>query len=386
MRRSSRIANKATEPEPAPVVPVKKPKRVAKPKKVEETEPDDESNKKAPAIFYTVADEVSKPAFNKFPTRKVIVDNADDIWGSDLVQMTTYADENDGYSYMLNVIDLFTRYAWSVPIKTKSAKDMLDGFEKIVKMNNGKTPKHLWTDEGSEYYNKTIKDWLDKHGTTIYSTHGKHKSAVIERFNRTIKTMMWKQFIPERSHNWIKLLPELLESYNNKKHKSIGMTPKEARALDDEGMQTLREKQYGNLPSQNASKPKFEVGNFVRISRIKNTFEKGYEPKWTYEFFKVAKVLPTVPYTYHLVDLHKEPVKGSFYEQELQLTKQKPDDEYLIDKVLDERDKVVTKKVKVRGKYVDKEVKVPGKKEVYVRFLGFPPSFDMWIDKDLVSS
>jgi Integrase core domain/Chromo (CHRromatin Organisation MOdifier) domain len=314
-----------------------------------------------PKIFDVIAEEISKPARSKYPTRKVISNFPDDIWASDLAQMTTFTSQNDGYSYMLNVIDLFTRYAWSVPLKTKTAKEVLEGMKIIVKSNGGKTPRFLWVDEGKEYHNNELKKWCKENDVTMYSTHGTHKSVVVERFNKTIKTYMWRRFIADNTRNWVEMLPSLITFYNNKVHRGINMTPKKAHSLNNDQISDLWEFQFGDVPMSNPKPPKFKIGDYVRISRKKDIFEKGFEPSWTMEIFKIRKILKTVPWTYHLEDLKGEPIIGSFYEPDMMRTQQTPESEFLVEKVLARR-------------------KVKGQEQVLVKWLGYSDKFNRWID------
>jgi transposase InsO family protein len=141
--------------------------------------------------------------------------------------MQEWSEENNGYRYMLNVVDVFSKYAWSIPLKDKTAITTLAAFEKIVATSKRK-PKHIWVDEGKEFYNKRMDQWIKENNIVRYSTYGEHKSAVVERFNRTIKTNMWKRFTAENTRNWIDMIDKLLLEYNNRLHSTIKMTPVEA--------------------------------------------------------------------------------------------------------------------------------------------------------------
>ena len=116
--------------------------------------------------------------------------------------MQEWANVNKGFRYMLNVVDCFSEFAWSIPLEDKTALTVLDAFERIVK-ESGRQPKHLWVDEGKEFYNKNMTAWINEHNIVRYSTHGEHKSAVVERFNRTLKTNMWRRFTAENTRNII---------------------------------------------------------------------------------------------------------------------------------------------------------------------------------------
>lgn len=310
-------------------------------------------------IFEVVADEVMRPAKKNYPRRAVISHYPDDIWSGDLVEFPGFVDENDGYKYCLNIVDVFSRYAWAVPMKNKTASTVLDAFKKVVDKNDGITPSKYWVDEGSEFYNKQMQAYCKAKHITIYSTYGNSKSAIVERFNRTIKTRLTKRFIAKNTHNWVGLLPDELKLYNTSTHRSIKMTPTEAHLLNSDGIAKLWAYQYGNH-QQNPKPAKFTVGDFVRLNRVKNTFEKGYTHRWSLEIYIVTQVLDTVPWTYKIKDTKNRIIEGSFYEPELQKTQQNLDSPFLIEKEIKRR---VYK----------------GEKQVYVKYLGYDDEFNEWI-------
>ena len=110
---------------------------------------------------------------------------------------------------MLNVIDICSKYAWSIPLKDKKGTTVLEAFKEIAKISD-RIPKHIWVDEGKELYNKEMTGWLKENNITRYSTHGEHKSAVIERFSRNLKEIMWKRFTAENTRNWIDMIDKLI--------------------------------------------------------------------------------------------------------------------------------------------------------------------------------
>ena len=124
------------------------------------------------------------------------------------------------------VLDLFSKYGWIVPLKDKKEETVTEVFKTIFK--EGRKPQYLWTDKGEEYYNKNMRELLEKSDITPYSTENEEKSSVCERWNRTIKTKMWKQFTVQGNTQYLSILPKILEQYNNTKHSSIKMTPVEA--------------------------------------------------------------------------------------------------------------------------------------------------------------
>ena len=124
---------------------------------------------------------------------------------------------NKGYKYLLMVLDIFSKYGWIVPLKTKTGLEVSKGLESIFRENK---PKMLWVDKGKEYYNRHVLDLLAKNKTEIYFTENEEKSSVCERWNRTIKTKMYKQFTVQNNTVYIDILPKILSSYNNSKHRS----------------------------------------------------------------------------------------------------------------------------------------------------------------------
>jgi len=266
--------------------------------------------------------------------------------------MQEWSKDNKGFRYMLNVEDVFSKFAWSIPMKDKTGETTLDAFKLIIKQS-GRIPKYIWVDEGREFYNKLMTEWLKKNDIVRYSTHGEHKSAVVERFNRTLKTNMWKRFTAENTRNWISMLDKLMNDYNNRYHNTIKMTPIEASKKENE-VEVLNNQGF---VARVIKKHKFKVGDKVRISRIKALFEKGYLPNWSEEVFANVEAKDTNPFTYVLEDSHDEPIKGSFYAEELQKTKQEV---FRIEKVL-------------------RRKKIDGVEHGLVKWLGYNKKFNEWI-------
>ena len=186
-------------------------------------------------IIYILANELHKEYRKPKDFLKVKVFNKDDIWGADLVEMPNMKGNND-FKYILTIIDLYTKYAWAVPLKDKKGITIRDSFEKLFEETPDRIPNKLYTDNGKEFYNKWMNEFLNKNEIKIYSTfnqpdersQGPSHNPVIERFNRTLKNLMFKKFTENGNRIWIKILPELLDFYNNKKHRTIKFTPTEA--------------------------------------------------------------------------------------------------------------------------------------------------------------
>ena len=257
---------------------------------------------------------------------------------------------NKGYKYLLMVLDLFSKYGWIVPLKTKTGLEVSQALASIFRENK---PKMLWVDKGKKYYNRHVLDLLAKDKIEIYSTENEEKSSVCERWNRTIKTKMYEQFTIQNNTVYIDILPKILSSYNNCKHRSIRMTPKEARKPENYGKVYFH--LYRDLGTRGAqAKPTFANCDRVRISKYKRqTFDKGYTPNWTEEVFTVDKIQMTHPITYKIRDGNSEDIKGTFYGEELQKTDQSM---YRIEKIIRKK----------------------GNKAL-VKWKGYPDEFNSWI-------
>ena len=105
--------------------------------------------------------------------------------------MQSLSKYNKGINYLLCTVDLFSKYAWVVPIKDKKGTSIVNAFKKILSDSNRK-PNKIWVDQGSEFYNKSFKDFLKINNIEMYSTYNEEKSVVAERFIRTLKNKMFK--------------------------------------------------------------------------------------------------------------------------------------------------------------------------------------------------
>ena len=133
-----------------------------------------------------------------------------------------------------------------------------------------------------------------------------------------MKEKMWKYFSANSTNVYINVLPDLLKEYNNTRHSSIKMTPVKASKKENE-LNVWRNLYHKHLEIHDI-KPKFSVGDKVRISKKKKTFKKGYTTRWTEEIFTIVEVKRTSPITYKIADLNGEEIKGTFYEPEQQKT------------------------------------------------------------------
>ena len=136
-----------------------------------------------------LVEELHAPARRNFPRRRVIVRGYDDLWQADVVEMRPYSGFNRGHHYILTVIDVLSKYAWAVPLKSKGGSETANAIAEIVRKSR-RCPKNLQTDMGKEFYNADVQKILKKHDDNHYSTYSTLKASVVERFNRTLKNDM----------------------------------------------------------------------------------------------------------------------------------------------------------------------------------------------------
>ena len=267
-----------------------------------------------------LANELHKSIIRKFNKRKVYSSFKDNIWGADLADMQLLSTFNKGIKYLLCVIDLFSKYAFVVPLKDKKGISIINAFQSILNKSKRK-PNKIWVGKGSEFYDASFKKWLQDNDIIMYSTNNEGKSVVAERFIRTLKIKIYKYMTSVSKNVYIDKLNVIVNKYNNTYDTTIKMKPIDVK--DNTYINTSKEINYKYL--------KFKVDDYVRISKYKNIFAKGYMPNWSKEVFVVDKIKNTVPWTYVINDFYCEKITGTFYENELQKTNQK---EFRIEKVI----------------------------------------------------
>ncbi len=212
--------------------------------------------------------------------------------------MQLYEKQNKGYKYILTVIDVFSKFAWAVPLKDKTGNTLKAAFSSITS-DSGRICKKLWIDFGCEFKNKVFNGWLKENNIELYHTQNEGKAMIIERFNRTVKEKMFFHFTVQGNQKWVDLLPKPIEQYNNSFHRTIKATP--IFASKPENSSLIFQNMFLSNKEMNPIKnPKFKIGNHVRIYRYKKHFEKGYQTNWTAEVFRITEVLKTDPVTYKM--------------------------------------------------------------------------------------
>ena len=162
--------------------------------------------------------------------------------------------QNKGIKYLLCAIDLFSKYAFVVPLKDKKGASVVKGFKKIVN-ESSREPNKIWVDKGSEFYNKVFKNWLKDEGIEIYSMYNEGKSVVPERFIRTLKNKLYKHMTAISQNVYWNVLDDVVAKYNDTINRSIGMEPKDVES----------DKKAVYVAESNEKSTRFSVGDRVRI-------------------------------------------------------------------------------------------------------------------------
>ena len=263
---------------------------------------------------------------------------------------------------MLTVIDVMSKYAWGVPLKNKTQQSVVEAFEKIFK--EGRIPRYIRTDQGKEFNNKQFKKMAKDY--ELYHFMSKNqtiKCAVVERFNRTLKSRVVKHFTSTGVNNWVDTLADHLTSYNNIKHRTIKMTPVEA---SNTYCKILFKNIYGvgsvsELYEKKQKSFDLESGDKVRKAYKQGPFDKSYFPNWTDRVYEIEKTTkePEKP-MYFIKDENDVKEKQRFYPEEIQKI---TENLYRVEKILNERIQ-------------------DGKKQYFVKWLNYPEQFNSWIDDD----
>jgi hypothetical protein len=165
-----------------------------------------------------------KPIVKQFPRNQVITRGIDDLWQIDLADLQKISKFNDNNRYLVTCIDVFSKFAWVVPIKNKKSDTVLEAFKFIVN-SSGRKPNFLQSDQGTEFLNSKFKEYLSEIDVGFYYVNSELKASVIERFNRTIKEKIYKYFTLKNTERYIDILDTLIQTYNNSYHRSIKTSP-----------------------------------------------------------------------------------------------------------------------------------------------------------------
>ena len=272
---------------------------------------------------YQLAKELHKSIVRKFKKRKDYSSFRYNIWGVDLADMQSSRKYNKGTKYLLCKINLFSKYAWVIPLKNKKIC-IVNMFQKIISKGQRK-PNKIWVNQGSKFFNNSFKEFLKMINIEMYSTYSEGKSVVTERFIKTLKNKIFKHMTAISKNIYFNVMDEIINKHNNTVYRTMKMKP-----ID------VTPDSYAEYnEDSNKKDPKFKVEDCVRISKYKSIYAKIYVPNCSEEVFAVNKIENTFLWIYVISDLNGEEIVGSFYEKKLQETSQ---EKFRIEKVIKRKD------------------------------------------------
>ena len=170
-------------------------------------------------------------------------------------------------------------------MKSKYAQSITDAFSQTIKTSRRK-PNLLETEDGKEYNNKILNDFLSKHNNKCYSRNTTQGAVFAERFNRTIRNLLKKPVFEKRNANWLSELPFVIKQYNNIIHNSTKTTPIQA------SIKVNQKEVYFNLQDRrHKQQPKFKLGQLVRTADIKRVFSKRESTMYSYKIYTITEVI-----------------------------------------------------------------------------------------------
>lgn len=307
----------------------------------------------------------------RFPRNRYIVFNIGQLYESDLaVFAEEYSKYNDGVKYLLVVIDCFSKFIFVEPLKRKTTEAIIAAFKKIFLRSDVKCER-LQTDKGGEYDSKKFRDFMKLNDIKFNVTNNPDtKAANAERVIKTLKGKIFKYLYYANTFRFINVLDDIVNSYNNSYHRSIKMTPRE---VNDKNIlqvyRNIKESQMSNVKRKlkRKKKPKFKIGEYVRITREKHIFEKGFTANFTEEIFRIKSIALRTPVVYYIEDLAGEEISGTFYEPELRKVIYDEGAARAIEKIIKQRG---------RGKNL----------QYFVKFRGYPSKFNTWVKSSAITS
>ena len=285
----------------------------------------------------------------KIMRNHILTSKVDQQWQCDLSDMIGLK----GRRYCFVCIDCYSRYVFVIPIVNKLPNTIILAFQEIFDSTERK-PEVVQSDKGGEFINRKVQNFLKSKNVKFVVATGEHKAAMVERVQRTLKDQMWRYLstFPE-SKDYEAILPDLVHSYNNRYHSSIGKTPTEVVA--------------GEVPRLKFAKrgkqtEKFNVGDHVRLLGSKQVFAKGFHPSWSEQIYQISEIDNTkARRMYKLIDLNGELIKGKWYNQEIQKVAQPVN--FMIEK------------------YIRSRIK-NGRKQWFVKWAGYSDKFNSWTEPE----
>lgn len=236
----------------------------------------------------------------------------------DLTDVSALSGSNNGVTFLLCGIDMFSKLAFCRGMISKSSDETLKALKKMLIFYKT-LPKEILSDRGSEFKNDKVMTYLESLGIQQRFTNSTVKCGGVERFNKTIQGKIYRFLTENNTETFISKLDDLVHSYNSTKHRTIGFTPLQAETREYE--EVVREKlvQFYFNRGKLSRRPKFKLGDHVRISKANNRFQRSYQVTQKYEIYEIITVKDKLPIPmYELKSLYKgHSLIGGFYESEI---------------------------------------------------------------------
>ena len=292
----------------------------------------------------------------RFPRRTTEVASEGQQLQADLLDIRSHSEFNDGNNFILTCVDVFSRKAWAVPIRSKSAAKVAEALQQVLK---DEKYMYLQTDKGKEFYNETVRHLLQSKGIKHFSSENETiKASIVERFNKTVREKIHRYLTAKNTKRFLHVLPDIIDTYNRTRHSTTGVAPIN---VGPHNREDINQRLYLSW-REDKGRENLRVGDFVRITKYRGAFKRGYTPNWTHELFVIkSKDIQTQPPTYKIKDQSGEEIEGSFYEEELQ--KVGEPESYKIEKVIRSR--------RQRN----------GQRQYFVKWMGYPDSFNSWVNE-----
>ena len=254
-----------------------------------------------------------KQPIRKFKMRKTLAKGINYLWQADLISKISLSRYNNSNKYILVVIDVLSRFAYTRPLKNKKGKTVTDAFESII-TTSGNKPQKLQTDRGTEFYCSPFQALCRQHNIIHYSSFSIFKASVCERLNKTLLSRLHKYMTSKNTLKYVDVLESITDAYNSRKHRSHGYAPKKVNKRNEK---MIWNKLYKKYMESDPGRPVYKIGDLVRLVKLKAPFTKGYNKNYTDEIFTIDRVKRTRPITYHVSDKDGQAINGSFYKEEL---------------------------------------------------------------------
>ena len=303
---------------------------------------------------------------DNFERPRVVVPEKFYQFDVDTAHLVKFKKDNDDYAYILVCIDIFTRFTWTVPMKTLKGVEMVSALKVVFAQSK---PQIYRSDGGSENTNKLVKAYLDDQNVKRVITLNETKANYAERVIKTLKIKLTKYMYYKQSHRWVDVLQSVTSSYNNSYHSSIRQTPTEALSADNVELWNIQyapKKRRIPTSSSKIRAPVFksiyslEVDDVVRLSKMPHAFTRAYDEQWTHELFIITERTSQqgIP-QYSIKAWNNDKIEGLFYEEELEKVNVTDDTVY----------KVAEKKRKTKK----------GVKGYNIKWYGWGPQYDTWV-------